>query len=121
MNARRSIGHRHSVAVKKGIERSLISIPEREMIQMDMQAKRASTRAKVWQGMIALLGKAEIGRCIPDPDAIEQQLKNAWQAGYVAALRDVSKERQRMERARNYDAFPIMSMQEAEKISHVYA
>lgn len=115
-----SKGARHSAAVKRGIERASIMIAERELIEIDRRGEAAALRARVWRGMLALLGKAEIGRCIPDPDAIEAQLKAAFRSGYIKALRDVSRERQRMERARSYDALPRITMQEAAQVYHAY-
>lgn len=55
-----------------------------------------------------------------DDAAIQQQLREHWLAGYVAALRDVKQERERMEEAAYEAAMPRISLQEAAAVSHKF-
>ena len=55
-----------------------------------------------------------------DDAAIQQQLREHWLAGYVAALRDVKRERERMEEAAYEAAMPRISLQEAAAVSHQF-
>lgn len=111
-----SRGERHSAAVRRGLLRyreshSTISTAEQ-------RANQAKTDARVWRGMIALLGK--VGVPIPTPEEIETQLKQSWKDGYVRALRDVQREREQLEAQRYYDALPQITNQEVRTISHAY-
>lgn len=53
-------------------------------------------------------------------EAIRQQLREWWIAGYVHALRDVKRERERMEAASYEAALGSVTMQEAVAFSHRY-
>ncbi len=71
----------------------------------------------------AAWGQLDIGTSLVRPsrysdEAIRQQLREHWLAGYVSALRDVQRERQRMEEASYEAAMPRISPQEASAISH---
>lgn len=66
------------------------------------------------------LGLKLVRVCKYSDDAIQQQLREHWKAGYVAALNDVKTERERQERNRYLESMPTISMQEAASISHVY-
>jgi hypothetical protein len=73
----------------------------------------------------AAWGKLDIGAILIrasryDDVAIQQQLREHWLAGYVAALRDVKRERERMEEAAYEAAMPQISLQEAAAVSHEF-
>ena len=68
--------------------------------------------------MVALLGKIHVP--IPTPEEIEEQLKKSWKAGYVRALLDVKRERERIEAQKYRDALPKITIQELRRISHAY-
>ena len=52
--------------------------------------------------------------------AIREQLREWWLAGYVRALRDVKRERERMEDASYQAALGTITKQELAAISHAY-
>jgi hypothetical protein len=113
-----SRGERHSLAVRRGIQRWRERPSLREIIAAEQKANRAAINARIWRGMVALLEKTSVP--IPTPDEIEAQLKKSWKAGYVRALLDVKRERERMEAQRYRDALPKITTQELRRISHAY-
>lgn len=111
-----SRGARHSAAVRRGI--AAYREPAHIATAAERRADAASRNARIWRGMVALLGRVRVP--IPTPDEIETQLKQSWRDGYVRALRDVQRERERLEAQRYYDALPQITNQEARTISHAY-
>lgn len=112
----RSQGARHSAAVKRGMMR--YREPFTAVASAEQRANQAARNARIWRGMVALLSKVNMP--IPTPDDVEKQLKHSWKAGYIQALRDVRRERERMEAHQYLDALPQITIQEARKISHIY-
>lgn len=55
-----------------------------------------------------------------DHTRIRQKLSEYYQRGYVAALRDVKRERERMEVASYQEAMPTLTFQEAKSFSNRY-
>lgn len=79
-----------------------------------------------------LLAEKAWGRAVPrliahllrparySDEAIREQLRQWYLAGYVQALRDVKRERERIEDASYQDAIGTVTLQEAETFSHRY-
>ena len=113
-----SCGPRHSAAVKRGIAKCREHYTAEQWSALHRRAEKASRYVGMWGGMVALLGKLNVA--IPSPEDIERELRQSYQRGYVQALRDVKREREKQEACRYYDAMPSISRQEAGTISHVY-
>lgn len=113
-----SRGKRHGESVRRGILRWRERPSLRDVIFAEHKANRAAVNARIWRGMVALLGKIHVP--IPTPEEIEEQLKKSWKAGYVRALLDVKRERERIEAQKYRDALPKITIQELRRISHAY-
>lgn len=115
------INVRHSSAIKHGQRQRLLTPPLptlRQQSVIDDAALTAAQKAGVWRGMVKLLGKLDVA--IPDPDEIEQQLREHYKRGYVQALNDVRREAWKNEIVSYHEALPSISFQEAKAISHVF-
>jgi hypothetical protein len=69
-------------------------------------------------GLCRLLGRLNIA--IPSPEEIERELRASYQRGYVQALRDALRERQRMERSSYLHAMPRPAFEDLKAMSHIY-
>jgi hypothetical protein len=115
---RHSCGRAHSIAVKRGMKKWREHYTDEQWRAIHFRAKKAARYVGMWRGMVALLGKLNVP--IPSPDDIERELRTSYQRGYVQALRDVKREREKQEAQSYAEAMNTISFQEACKISHVY-
>lgn len=123
-NLKRSRGLAHSLAIKRA--------PGWDRYCRERQRRRFATsipapepdQTKGWLLLAeAAWSQLELGTSLLrssrySDEAIQQQLREHWLAGYVAALRDVKQERERMEEASYEAAMPRISLQEVSAISH---
>ena len=111
-----SCGKAHSDAVKHGIHKWRESISTREWRALEKRARFASRRCGVVRGMIKLLG--QIKPPISSPDEVEAQMRTDFKRGYIQALRDVKREREKQEAASYFDAMQTTSKGSLREISH---
>lgn len=118
---RRSRGDAHSLAVKRGIRRMQEEWEVYKVFPVKKADKKAN-RASRWVGMVGglsrLLGRINVP--IPTPDEIEQELRAAYKRGYIQALRDALRERNKQEQSSYRHAMPTPSYQDLKAMSHVY-
>ena len=121
--ANRSRGERHSQAIKRSPRWDAWQANRGRCVRQD---DGEPDLTKGW----LMLAKAAYGRCdvgnalvratAYDPDRVSEQMREQWRAGYVQALQDVRRERERQERNRYVGSLPTISRQEAARISHAY-
>ena len=127
---RRSRGQAHSRAIKES--------PGWARHQSELAAKRAEPPPTKWTPEENAAAQTKAAKSAgrrklkPDPIAylaacnfdlsgIRAQLRDAYCRGYVQALRDTKRERERMERASYVEAMPVASVQDLAEMSHAYA
>lgn len=121
-----SRGLEHSLAIKRspGWDRWCRQRQRRRAAQTLLAPEPDGTKG--WLLLAeAAWGRLNLGTILVRPsrysdDAIRQQLREHWLAGYVSALRDVKRERERMEEGSYEAAMPRISLQEASTISHSF-
>lgn len=123
--AKRSRGEEHSRKIKQsaGWARYQAELAQRRMqppptawseaehTQATARAELAANRRKLTPSPAAFLMA-----CNFDLSGIRKQLKKAFRDGYVRALLDVKRERERMERAAYFDSLPRTTPQDMAEI-----
>lgn len=94
--------------------------PPTQWSEAEQQAACAKAERRVGRRKPEPDPKAWLKACGFDLSGIRAQLRAHYIAGYVQALRDAKREREKMERASYADAMKTATAQELATISHAY-